>query len=94
MSSEKNYFVRPATENEIRAFKSVLTKWGSDQPGNIEKNFGEKIQVTDCRCCRVSNLQFDILVEERTRAEVVQTTGRGVTPNDPKVKYGVIAAKL
>lgn len=92
MSSEKNYFARPATENEIRAFKSVLTKWGSVQPGNVEKNFGEKIQVTDCRCCRVSNLQFDILVEERTRAEVVQTTGRGATPNDPKVKYGVIDA--
>lgn len=90
MTTQQNFFVRPANENEISAFKKALSIWGQKQPGKVEQNLGDLIQVKKCTCCKVSTMQYDILVEERSRSVTTDSISKANAPIDAKVKFGVV----
>lgn len=90
MSKSDNYFSRPATEAEIQAFKKAMTLWGAKQPGKVEDKLGDNIKIKECMCGQMDELNFDILVEERTRDTVLEPSEKSKTPLDPKVKLGVL----
>lgn len=90
MSKPANFFARPATENEIQAFKNAITMWGSKQAGKVDDKLGENIKVKECTCGQMAQFHFDLLVEERSRDEVKEPSSKRNAPSDAKIKFGVV----